>query len=243
MAVYVGTSGWAYPEWKPKFYPEDLSQKKFLSYYSERLNSVEVNYTFRHKLTEKTAHHWLETVPPNFLFTFKVSQWITHVRRLKETDENVALFLASIKPFVEQGRLGCLLVQLPHNMKADAELLLEFLKKLPVDLRVVVEFRHESWLQDEVYSALRAQGAALCVTEGTEELSTPDMQTAPFNFYRLRRERYSTTQIEQFAKQLRGREAFVYFKHEDDPRGVLNAVKLRKLISATKDTKQIKQSK
>jgi uncharacterized protein YecE (DUF72 family) len=230
VAVYVGTSGWAYAEWKPKFYPQDLPQKKFLSHYASKLNSVEVNYTFRSKLTEKTALKWLESIPEGFNFTFKASQWITHVKRLRNVDESVALFLQSISLFEMQGRLGCVLVQLPHNMQADPELLGGFLKSLPKRLRVAVEFRHESWLNECVYSVLRNCGAAMCVTEGTHELSTADIETAAFRYYRLRRESYSAAQIKALAEKLRGTESFVYFKHEDDPRGALNAVKLRKAL-------------
>ena len=231
MTVYAGTSGWAYPVWKPDFYPQDLSQKKFLPYYSERLNSVEVNYTFRHSLTEKTALNWLAVTPTDFLFTFKASQWITHMKRLREVDESVSKFLESIAPFAAEKRLGCMLVQLPHNMNADPVLLREFLQKLPKELRVALEFRHASWLKEEIYQVLRDCGAALCVTEGTKELSTPDIQTAPFRYYRLRREEYPPEKIEAMAEELRGTESFVYFKHEDDPRGALNAAKLRKLVS------------
>src|SRR5512142_3015177 len=129
--LHVGTSGWAYPAWKPVFYPEKLAQKKFLQHYSSRLNAVEVNYSFRHLIAEKTLANWIAATPPGFAFCVKAHQAITHIRRLKNAEDMLQRFLASIEPLAAAGKLGPVLFQLPPNMKCDAPLLDAFLAQLP----------------------------------------------------------------------------------------------------------------
>ncbi len=233
--VFSGTSGWAYPAWKPGFYPKEVSAKKFLNHYATKLNSVEVNYTFRTFLSPATAASWLAATPADFLFTFKANQSITHFRRLKQVDELVAAFFNSIVEFERAGKLGAVLFQLPHNMKCDLPLFSDFLAGLPRKCGIAIEFRHESWLNDGVYSAMREHQIALCVTEGQHELSTPDIELANFAYYRLRRRKYPTKRIRQLAAQFAKSETnpiFVYFKHEETPQGALNAQKLLKVVKA-----------
>ncbi|HET8666464.1 MAG TPA: DUF72 domain-containing protein, partial [Terriglobales bacterium] len=131
MPLHVGTSGWAYPAWKPVFYPEKLAQKKFLSYYAGRLNSVEVNYSFRQFIKEATLQTWIAETPENFRFCIKAHQSITHIRRLRNADEALTRFVDSVRPLASAGKLGPALFQLPPNMKADAVLLEEFCAKFP----------------------------------------------------------------------------------------------------------------
>lgn len=233
MEVYAGTSGWAYPSWKPDFYPQELPQSRFLSYYSEQLNTVEVNYTFRHRLLPSTAEKWLKTTPDKFRFSFKAHQAITHFRRLRDTDEPLVTFLESILPFSKANRLGALLFQLPPNMVCDREALSEFLEKLPPSFPCAFEFRHESWLVEEVFATMRGHNVALCVTRGREELPIPSIQTADFLYYRLRGE-FDAYQPQILLKELSGYEAktsFVYFKHEETAAG---ATRARQLLAALK---------
>jgi uncharacterized protein YecE (DUF72 family) len=230
--LFAGTSGWAYSTWKPGFYPADVPSRAFLGYYAAQLNSVEVNYTFRKLPSLTQLQGWLEATPPGFRFSFKAPQRITHFKRLRECNDDVAQLVNALEPVRQAGKLGFLLFQLPPNFKASAELLEAFLSA-PV-LRasgapsVAFEFRHESWFAEEMYAVLRAHNAALCVAE-SDDLLTPEVHTAAtFACYRLRRTSgYSAIELDAFAKRFttlaEQRDVYVYFKHEDEPTGALNA--------------------
>jgi len=129
--LFAGTSGWAYPSWKPEFYPEKLPQKNFLQYYATQLNAVEVNFTFRQLVKETTAQKWIAETPAGFRFSVKAHQVITHIKRLKKTEDFIPRFLSTIEPLAQAGKLGPVLFQLPPNLKADAQLLEDFLAALP----------------------------------------------------------------------------------------------------------------
>lgn len=237
--LYVGTSGWAYASWKPGFYPSDVSAKRFLEHYASRLNTVEVNYTFSKLPTSAMVEAWLAATPQNFRFTFKAPQGITHYKRLKECGELVAGFLASIRAVDEAGRMGAVLFQLPPNFKVDIARLERFFAE--ADLlghRVSFEFRHPSWFVEDVFAGLRMNNAALCIAE-CDELETPDVQTASFGYYRLRKSAYSGAAIKQIASSLAAgaaeRETYAYFKHEDAPDGPLRAEAV--LAQAAKGTR------
>jgi uncharacterized protein YecE (DUF72 family) len=229
----VGTSGWAYPAWKPDFYPEKLAQKKFLQHYSTRLNAVEVNYSFRHIIAEKTLANWIADTPPGFAFCVKAHQAITHIRRLKNADEMLRRFLDSIQPLAGEGKLGPVLFQLPPNMKADAVLLADFLSQLPRTLPAAFEFRHVSWFSEPVYEAMRQCNAALCVAE-SDELTVPDVSTADFAYFRFRRSEYSPQERRSLAQRLQrtaadGRKVYAFLKHEERPESALWAEEVRRL--------------
>lgn len=218
--IHVGTSGWGYPSWKPDFYPKEVKTKEFLRYYATRFNAVEVNYTFRRTVSEKTVCGWMEETPPEFVFSIKAHQTITHIRRLKNADEAVKRFIESLRTLDSAGRLGPVLFQLPPHLKCDSGLLRDFLANLPPKLRSTFEFRHESWFNDNVYGALGDHNAALCVAEN-EELVTPDVHTADFSYYRFRKPSYSPDELKTIAKRLRERaeahRVFAFLKHEEDP--------------------------
>ena len=224
--IYAGTSGWAYPSWKPEFYPAKTPSAKFLSHYATRLNTVEVNYTFRRFPTEKLLHGWIDGTPAGFKFAVKANQKITHVARLRNVSEFTGDFIKALQPLDEEKKLGPVLFQLPPFLKCDVELLKEFLALLPRSLRAAFEFRHESWFSEEVYTTLRSANAALCNAE-SEKLETPDVQTADFAYLRLRKEKYSDKErkaLEQRIARLSAKgDVFVYFKHEETPEGALQA--------------------
>lgn len=228
--LFAGTSGWAYSGWKPEFYPHKLPAKRFLEHYSSRLNSVEVNYTFRKPLTDEQVAGWLAAVPPGFRFSFKVPEAITHRRRLRECSDALTAFLASLLPIRSAGALGCLLFQLPPNFKANHERLQTFLAlpELQTAGRIAFEFRHSSWHTEETWALLRAHGVAVCVAE-SEVLTTPEIHTAPdFACFRLRMPGgYGQATVKEHADKFRalsaGRDVFVYYKHEDHPAGPLAA--------------------
>ncbi len=224
--VYAGTSGWSYASWKPSFYPAKLASAKFLSYYATRLNSVEVNYTFRRFPTEKLLEGWIAATPADFKFALKAHQMITHIKRLRGTGDSLTRFFSSLRPLEDANKLGPVLFQLPPNLKCDMALLSEFLEDLPPGLRSAFEFRDASWFCEEVYAALRAKNAALCQAE-SEKLETPQVLTAGFAYLRLRKEEYSAKELAQLRLRVaegagRG-EIFVYFKHEETPEGALYA--------------------
>ncbi|HWZ57785.1 MAG TPA: DUF72 domain-containing protein [Gemmatimonadaceae bacterium] len=226
MAIYAGTSGWAYPSWKPDFYPEKLASKKFLEYYATRLNSVELNYTFRRFPTPNLFDSWLASTRPGFRFAVKANQRITHIQRLRDAGKVTSEFVAALAPLAENDRLGPILFQLPPFLRCDVDLLKAFLAELPVGTRAAFEFRHESWFVDAVYDALRAANQALCQAE-SETLDTPDVQTADFAYLRLRKTHYETDDLLRPVRALATRgDVFVYFKHEETAEGAVNATQL-----------------
>src|SRR5581483_3802879 len=170
--LYAGTSGFAYPAWKPAFYPAKLPANQFLKHYAGRLNCVEINYTFRRLPSAPTLESWVSATPPGFVFAVKANMRITHILRLKNAAEATELFFQKIDPLRTSRRLGPVLFQLPPAMKCDAALLASYLELLPAGLRYAFEFRHPSWLCDEVYDALRARNISLCVAE-SERLEVP----------------------------------------------------------------------
>src|SRR5689334_9650478 len=233
--VFAGTSGWAYPSWKPAFYPEKLAQKKFLNFYTTKLNTVEVNFTFRQLVKETTIQNWLQDSPPHFRFGVKAHQVITHIKRLKATEEFVARFLATIEPLAAAGKLGPVLFQLPPNLKADAALLKDFLATLPRAVPAAFEFRHASWFSDSTWDLLKAHQAAVCVAE-TETMTTPVVSTASFAYYRFRKPNYTPEERSSMVSRIRehiaaGRDVFAYFKHEETPEGALYAVDMLREMS------------
>jgi uncharacterized protein YecE (DUF72 family) len=215
MRVLAGTSGFSYKEWKGSFYPEDFHADAMLHYYSERLPAVEINNTFYRMPKAELLAGWAEQVPDGFRFVLKASQRITHFKRLKEVSEEVGYFLRIAATLGD--RLGPILFQLPPNLKKDLPRLEAFLELLPAATRAAIEFRHASWFEDDVYEALRARGAALCIAED-EELATPPIATAGWGYLRLRRPDYGEAEVAAWADRVRLQpwdDAYVFFKHED----------------------------
>src|SRR5258707_4091811 len=225
--LFAGTYGFAYLCWKPRFYPAKLPAKKFLEHYSHRLNAVEINYTFRRLAELSTLTAWVEATQPGFLFAPKANMRITHIQKLKDAADSTALFLKSIDPLRSARRLGPILFQLPPTLRCDLPLLAEFLSQLPDDLRYTFEFRHASWLAEPTYKLLGDCKVALRAAE-SEKLETPEVVTADFIYYRLRKPEYSPEDRKQIAAGAQrmladGKDVFLFFKHEDTPEGALHA--------------------
>lgn len=226
----VGTSGYAYAEWKGSFYPSDLSAKKMLPFYADRFGTVESNSTFRQIPEPEQVAAWAPQVPAHFRFAIKASQQITHHRRLKtDAPELTAqLWQATAELGVKEGPT---LFQLPPNFKKDAGLLAAFLDALPQrrpDRGVAFEFRHVSWFDDETWRVLSDRNAALCIAED-EGLATPWVTTANWGYLRPRRIDYSDGDLGQLAQKLtaeKWKRAFVYFKHEETGSGPRFAAQL-----------------
>lgn len=234
--LFAGTSGWAYAGWKPEFYPEKLAQKNFLQYYATQLNTVEVNFSFRQLLKETTVAKWIAETPADFRFGVKAHQVITHIKRLKNTQDFLPRFVSTLQPLAQAGKMGPVLFQLPPNMKADAGVLEEFLAALPRGVPSAFEFRHESWFSDAVFDLLRKSNRALCVAE-TEDRVTPDVFTADFAYYRYRKPTYTPEERQAMVARLRehveqGRDVYAYFKHEETPQGAIYAVEVLREVRA-----------
>jgi uncharacterized protein YecE (DUF72 family) len=217
-ALHLGTSGYSYDEWKHGvFYPEGLKNREMLAYYASRLNSVEINYTFRRFPSEKTIATWVEQTPPHFRFTLKANQRITHFRKLRDADDDVRAFLEVAGKLGD--RLGCVLFQCPPSLVYDRALIEAFVGYLPPSPRCAIEFRHPSWR--EARELLAGQGVAWCVAETDEQDPGPDdLSWEPFGFLRLRKTSYSDDELGTWAEGIRAalaedRDVFCYFKHED----------------------------
>lgn len=228
--LFAGTSGFAYPQWKPLFYPAKLPAAKFLEHYAQRLNAVEINYTFRRMPAAATLEKWVAATPPGFLFALKAHMRITHILRLKDAAEAAGIFLRSIDPLRSARRLGPILFQLPPQMRCDIALLESFLGNLPEDLHYAFEFRHNSWLVNDVYRLLEGRNISLCVAESAK-LEVPEVITADFVYYRLRKPDYTDEDVDAIAGRARrlleqGKDLYVMFKHEDTPDGALHAEEL-----------------
>ena len=234
MRVLAGTSGYSYPQWKGSFYPEDLPASKMLAHYAGRLPTVEINNTFYRMPKPEVVRAWAEAAPEGFSFVLKSPRQITHVKRLAADSAD------SVRRFFEVGaelgaKRGPALFQLPPFLKQDVARLAAFLDLLPADVRAAFEFRHESWFDDEVYAALRARGAALCIAED-EDLATPLVPTADWGYLRLRRQDYDGAAVRVWAERLRAQpwqDAWVFFKHEDEGVGPRLAAELLAEVAKT----------
>ena len=221
LMIWIGTSGYNYPEWKGSFYPADLPAAKMLPYYAARFPTVEINYTFYRMPNEKLVGGWAEQTPSPYRLTLKAPRRITHDARLKQTGELVSRFCLVASALGD--KLGALLFQLPPNLKKDLPLLEAFLADLPARAGAAFEFRHPSWLSDDVFALLASRNLALCVAD-SEKLSTPVQVTADYAYFRLRDEGYTPEDIARWAgiiakETTRCRDVFVYFKHEEEGKG------------------------
>jgi uncharacterized protein YecE (DUF72 family) len=216
MQSFVGTSGYAYKEWKGHFYPEQLASDEMLRYYAQRFKSVEINNTFYRMPSASVVRQWASQVPDGFTFVLKASRRITHLKRLRGVSSEVDYFVrtaAALGP-----KLGPVLFQLPPNFKRDLPRLVEFLALVPRRYRAALEFRHSSWFDEDVNQELRSRNVALVVAD-TEEAEPPMIATANWGYLRLRREAYTDSDLECWAARVRESEweqVFVFFKHEDE---------------------------
>lgn len=220
MNLYVGTSGYSYKEWKGSFYPEDLPAKQMLKYYGERFRTCEINNTFYRLPKEALLEGWAAEVPEDFKFVLKASQKITHFQRLKGVEDTLSYLLTVAKVLRE--RLGPLLFQLPPNFKKDVPRLRDFLALLPRERQAAFEFRNQSWFDDEVFGVLREHRAVLCIAEAEEGVDVPFESTADWGYLRLRMQEYSDADLKSWWKKVKEagwKEAYVFFKHEDEGKG------------------------
>jgi uncharacterized protein YecE (DUF72 family) len=233
MQVRVGTSGYSYKEWKGHFYPEKLAAKDMLRFYAGRFPTVEINNTFYRMPSAAVLQGWAAEVPDHFQFALKASQRITHFQRLQDVADPVGYLLRTAA--VLGSRLGPFLFQLPPRFKKDLSRLREFLALLPPSARAAIEFRHESWFDDQVLAALREHDAALCIADTGEEGDAPFVGTTDWGYLRLRRVAYGEGDLKEWADRVRAqgwKEVFVFFKHEDEATGPKLAAEFMKRVEA-----------
>ena len=215
--LLAGASGYSFKEWRGNFYPADMKPEGMLAWYAERLPTVEINNTFYQMPKVAVLENWARATPDGFRFAIKASRRITHMARLKaDTAADSVNFL--YKNLAALGaKRGPVLFQLPPFMKKDLPRLSDFLGLLPAGHQAAFEFRNESWFADDVYGALKAAGASLCLSEREDNAPPPLVETAPWGYVRLRLETYSEAELQQWAQRLAAtgwREIYVYFMHE-----------------------------
>jgi len=232
--LYIGTSGWHYDHWRHRFYPEKLTKAKWLEFYASHFTTVELNNSFYRLPSEAAFTNWRDSSPANFTFAVKVSRFITHIKRLKNTEEAVETFVSRAKILGE--KLGPLLYQLPPNMHRNDERLESFLSILPRELKHVFEFRHQSWLEEEVFETLHKYNIGLCVFD-MPSLSCPLVATADFAYIRFHGSTglyfscYSDEELADWSKRLASLAAnlkaiYIYFNNDAEAFAVRNAITL-----------------
>jgi uncharacterized protein YecE (DUF72 family) len=237
MKLHVGTSGYGYKEWQGIFYPEKISPQKMLHFYGERLNAVEINYTFYHMPTERVLASWAEQVPDAFVFTLKAPQVITHLKQLRNVEEEADYFFRTVS--VLEGKLGAVLFQFPKSFHArkNFSALEEFLPLIPENVPCAFDFRSSTWLAAGMPDLLRKRGFSLCF-EDTDENPAPEIvATAPWGYLRLRRSDYAEADLVQWTERVRAQRwerAFVFFKHEEEAAGPAMALRFRTLAETGK---------
>jgi uncharacterized protein YecE (DUF72 family) len=242
--VLVGCSGWNYDHWRNGvFYPPRLPPGDWLRFYAERFETVEVNASFYRLPRRESVERWVAATPDDFTLAVKVSRYLTHVKRLRETAEHLALLLERIGPLLGSPKLGPLLWQLPASFHRDDERLAASLAALPPGLRHAFEFRHESWFEDDVLELLRTHGIALVIADGPKVRAFQRLETtADFTYVRLhhgahgRRGNYSETELEEWAERIAGwsrrGDVYVYLNNDWEGFAPANARRLRELLSA-----------
>lgn len=233
MRLYAGTSGYSYKEWKGNFYPEDLPARDMLRFYGACLPAVEINNTFYRLPRTNVLESWAGQVPEGFRFSIKASRRITHIKRLKGAEEETAYLFGALQ--ILGPRLGVVLFQLPPHLKKDRERLQQFLNVIPQTVRAAFEFRHSSWLADDVLQCLHDRGFAWCISD-TDEAEAALLAVGRWGYLRLRRSAYGEADLARWVEHVAGEnweEAFVFFKHEDAGTGPKLARRFLELASET----------
>jgi uncharacterized protein YecE (DUF72 family) len=236
MNVHIGTSGWNYPHWKGVFYPEGLKPQEWLAFYGQRLDTLEVNVTFYREAKATTFEKWRRTVPGGFLFSVKMSRFITHIRRLKVERGSVERFLGNASVLAD--KLGVILIQFPPSLQFDTGLISDFFGLLDPAFRYTVEARHKSFITDAFFSLLRARNMAWCISETAGRYPYHEAVTADFVYIRLHgREKlyvssYRDDELYGIKEKIAawGRETYVYFDNDFSGYAPRNALALKTMF-------------
>lgn len=234
---FIGCSGFHYKDWKGKFYPEDIPQKKWLEYYAEQFDTVEINNSFYRMPKETTMEQWYERVPEGFSFTLKGSRYVTHIKKLNDIDESVKNFYHLADLLKE--KLGCILWQLPPNLRKNAEKLKNFCSVLNEDYHNVIEFRHNSWYDEEVYNIMKNHNVAFCIISAPGDLPEDTITTADFAYVRFHGKKdwynykYSKDEMETWSnsiQSLNAKQVYAYFNNDYDANAIKDGHQLQELL-------------
>lgn len=232
---HIGTSGWHYDHWRGRFYPEKLSKTRWLEFYAKHFTTVELNNSFYRLPSENAFANWRDSSPAGFTFATKVSRFITHIKRLKNTQEAMETFLSRAK--ILEDKLGPLLYQLPPNMHRNDGILEAFVSGLPQGIKHVIEFRHQSWFEEEIFKILRRYNIGFCVFD-MPDLDCPVVATADFAYMRFHGSTwlygscYSDKELADWVKRLTNlainlKAIYIYFNNDAEAFAVRNALTLR----------------
>ncbi|MHB8772695.1 MAG: DUF72 domain-containing protein [Syntrophales bacterium] len=230
MKIHVGTSGYGYKEWKGKFYPPQIRAAEMLRFYAERLATVEINNTFYRMPTENLLRSWAGQVPDDFLFAFKAPQVITHLKRLRNVDEETGYLFRTLS--ILGGRLGPVLFQFPQSFRPDPAKMEYFLGLIPGGVDCAFEFRSAARPDATVLAILGERGYSLCVADTDEEPVEEIAGGASWGYLRLRRSAYPEADLVGWRERIRAQKwkrAYVFFKHEEEAKGPEAAIRFREL--------------
>jgi len=237
--LLAGTSGWVYPHWKGRFYPADLPEGKWFSYFAEKFDTVEINNSFYRLPSRETFAGWREMAPPGFMFTVKASRYITHRKKLADPEEGLKNFYGNLEGM--GSKCAAVLFQLPPRFKVNLSRLEEFLQAVPKEHRLVFEFRDPTWLVEDVFDALAKRNAAVCAAD-SPFYPGPRVRTADFDFFRMhgghRRgaPNYGPGEIDALARDVAeslgaDRDVFVYFNNDYNAYAIDNALALKRAVA------------
>lgn len=242
FSIHVGTSGWSYKHWHDCFYPNELTEKEYLKYFSQHFSTVEVNNSFYHLLSGKSVKNWVNNVPKDFIFAVKASRYITHMKRLKNPENSTLKFFQSIEPF--EDKIGPILFQLPPKFKFNKDRFELFFQVLPKNYRYAFEFRDASWFNEEVYTVLRRYNAAFCIYN-LGAFQSPKIITADFVYTRLHGNyglgsgKYSNEELKNFYQEINNyklqcKDVYCYFNNDEACFAIQNALELKLLLAQKK---------
>ncbi len=236
--IRIGTSGWNYKHWKNIFYPEGTPQRKWLEYYSKKLDTVEVNATFYRLPSKSTFEGWRNRTPDGFIWSVKAPREITHIKRLKDIDKPLKEFLGRAEAL--GNKLGPILFQLPPGLKLDMALAMDFFEQIK-DIRFpVIEARNRSWFNDNLFDALKSYNVALCISHSSGRFPFTESITSDFIYIRLHgpgklyASSYNDDELQMWATKITewNKPTFVYFNNDFNGYAIKNAFKLKELISS-----------
>lgn len=237
--IHIGTSGWVYKHWKEIFYPQKLSEKEYLKYYSQHFLTTEVNNSFYHLLREEIVKNWVQSVPENFIFTVKASRFITHMKKLLNPSRTTINFFDSIKPF--ENKMGPILFQLPPKFSFNFDRLKSFVNVLPQNHRYAFEFRDASWFNNETYNLFSENNIAFCIYN-LGGFQSPKEVTSDFIYIRLHGNyglgsgKYNENQIKNIANDIKtfskqGLDIYCYFNNDEAGYAIENARMLKQQLN------------
>ena len=232
----IGTSGWNYSHWKETFYPPQVPVSKWLDFYADHFDTVEVNATFYRLPKPDTFDNWYKKTPNDFLWAVKASKYITHTKRLKDCKEPLERLYHSARRLRE--KLGPILVQLPPNLSFDTERLAQFCKNLEPSCRHALEIRHPSWINTHVFDILKEYKIAFCISDTAARYPYHEVLTSDFLYIRLHGSRklyvseYTDEELLEWSRKIRNwnMEAYIYFDNDFNGFAIKNAIKLKEML-------------